>query len=71
MAREYFPTDFKSYPAASRLTGLSEIQLHRLRIQKVARSKTSGYPDYVPLISVSDVLRWLETHEVVKPNNNE
>lgn len=48
------------YPAAAKITGLSEVKLHQLRVAKVARVKNSGYPDYVPLINVEDVQFWME-----------
>lgn len=60
MKRDYFPTAYKGYPAAAKITGLSEIKLHQLRVAKVARVKNSGYPDYVPLINVEDAQLWME-----------
>lgn len=53
---------YKSYMTASEITGLSEIQLHLLRIKGKARAKTTGYPDYVPLIHVGDIKRYQEQH---------
>ena len=56
----FYPTAYKPYKAASNITGLSEIRLHKLRIDGIARYKSSGYPDYIPLINVEDVKRWME-----------
>lgn len=57
MKRDYFPTAYKGYPAAAKITGLSEVKLHQLRVAKVARVKNSGY---VPLINVEDAQLWME-----------
>lgn len=60
MEQRYYPTAYKPYKAASNITGLSEIRLHKLRIDGIARYKNSGYPDYIPLINIEDVEKWVE-----------
>ncbi len=53
---------YKTYEYVARVTGLSEIKLHQLRIAKKARAKTTGHPDYIPLICLNDVVAWIDTH---------
>lgn len=53
---------YKTYEYVARVTGLSEIKPHQLRIAKKVRTKTTGYPDYIPLICLNDVEAWIETH---------
>lgn len=56
---DYFLSEYKPYGIAARVTGVSEIKLHQLRIQKVIRVKTSEHPDYIPLVNLDDVKRWI------------
>lgn len=65
MSIEKYLSPYKSYITASEITGLSEIQLQRLRIRGKARAKTTGYPDFVPLIHVGDIKRYQEQHNKI------
>lgn len=60
MEQRYYPTAYKPYKVASNIMGLSEIKLHKLRIDGIARYKNSGYPDYIPLINIEDVEKWVK-----------
>lgn len=52
--------EYVTYRRASKLTGLSEIQLHRLRIRGVVRCRSVGTFSRLPVICVEDVQKWLE-----------
>lgn len=60
--------EYVSYKEASKRTGLSEIELHKLRIREVARSSIVGSVNPMPVICIDDVQQWIEqTHFVPTP----
>lgn len=46
---------WRPYKEAAKMTNLTEIQLHRLRIQKRIRARVTM--DGTPIVSVTDVFR--------------
>jgi hypothetical protein len=51
---------WETYGEVSKRTGLTELQLHRLRIAKIVSAAVIGTYSRIPVINSRDVDRWLE-----------
>lgn len=53
---------YKTYAEVARITKLSQIKLHQLRIAGRVRTKVGGFTKPKPLICLNDVIAWIDTH---------
>lgn len=51
---------WETYGEVSKRTGVTELQLHRLRIAKIVSAAVIGTYSKIPVINSRDVDRWLE-----------
>lgn len=53
---------YKTYKEIAKMTKLSEIKLHQLRIAGRVRAKVAGMINPLPLVCLNDVVAWIDTH---------
>lgn len=67
---------YKPYKEASRITGLTELRLHWLRINGLAKSKIGKFQTIsksirIPMICVDDALKWLGAKGMYEHQEND